>query len=43
MRIEVLVARGDHARAQAVGDTFLAKHPASPYAERIRSVLASAR
>jgi outer membrane protein assembly factor BamD (BamD/ComL family) len=38
MRIEVLVKRGDRKSAKALADRFLASHPTSPYAARIRSL-----
>jgi hypothetical protein len=37
VRIEALNQRGDHAAAAALGDRFLAAHPNSPYADRVRS------
>jgi hypothetical protein len=37
VRIEALNQRGDHASAAALGDRFLAAHPNSPYADRVRS------
>ena len=39
MRIEALAARGDRARARALGDAFLARSPDSAYASRVRSIL----
>lgn len=39
MRVEALAARGEHGRARALGDAFLAKSPNSAYASRIRSIL----
>ena len=39
MRIEALAARGDHARAQTLGEAFLARNPDSAYASRLRSIL----
>jgi hypothetical protein len=41
MRIEALVARGERERARALGEAFLASSPSSPYASRIRSILAA--
>ena len=43
MRIEALIARGDTARARSLGEAFLAQSPDSPYANRIRSLLARTR
>jgi hypothetical protein len=40
MRIEALATRGDTTRAQSLGKAFLAQSPESPYANRIRSLLA---
>ncbi len=40
MRIEALIARGDTARARSLGEAFLAQSPNSPYANRIRTLLA---
>lgn len=39
LRIEALVKRGDRTRAASVGQRFLAAHPASPHAPRIRAIL----
>jgi hypothetical protein len=39
LRIEALVKKGDHARASALASSFLAAHPKSPYASRIRALL----
>ncbi|MBX3262088.1 MAG: hypothetical protein KF782_20555 [Labilithrix sp.] len=39
MRVEALARSGDREEARAHGRRFLADHPASPYAERVRSVL----
>lgn len=39
VRIEALVKRGDRTRAASVGQRFLAAHPASPHAPRIRAIL----
>lgn len=41
MRIEALVARGDHDRAGELGEAFLTERPNSAYAARVRSILAS--
>jgi TolA-binding protein len=38
LRIESLSRRGDAARARALAETFLAKHPDSPYAARLRGL-----
>ena len=40
MRIEALIARGENARARSLGESFLAQNPNSPYANRIRSLVA---
>lgn len=42
IRIEALLARGDRARAAAEARSFLASHPDSPLASRVRSLLAAA-
>ncbi|MBX3225588.1 MAG: hypothetical protein KF795_34095, partial [Labilithrix sp.] len=39
MRIEALTRSGERRAAQEHGRRFLVDHPASPYAERVRSVL----
>ncbi len=39
LRIEALVKRGERARAASVGQRFLAAHPSSPHAPRIRAIL----
>jgi len=39
LRIDALTQRGDRAAASAMGDRFLAAHPHSPYADRVRSIL----
>jgi hypothetical protein len=39
LRIEALVRQGDRARANALASSFLAAHPKSPYASRIRALL----
>jgi Outer membrane lipoprotein len=41
LRIDALNQRGDHAAASALGDRFLATHPHSPYADRVRSILSA--
>lgn len=43
MRVEALIARGDTARARSLGEAFLEQSPDSPYANRIRSLLARIR
>jgi TolA-binding protein len=40
LRVEALAKRGDRARATAAGQRFLAAHPTSPHAARIRAILA---
>ncbi len=40
LRIRSLLARGERARAVALGDEILARHPNSVHAKRIRAVLA---
>ena len=39
LRIEALFQKGDHARARALANSFLAAHPKSPYASRIRALM----
>ncbi len=39
LRIEALAKRGDRARATSAGQRFLAAHPTSPHAARIRAIL----
>jgi type IV secretory pathway VirB10-like protein len=39
LRIEALMRQGDRARATALANSFLAAHPKSPYAARIRTLL----
>jgi TolA-binding protein len=39
LRVEALSRRGDHDAAVRVGQRFLAAHPTSPHAERIRAIL----
>ncbi len=41
MRIEATHASGDRAGARTLADGFLARHPKSPYAARIRSLIAA--
>jgi hypothetical protein len=41
LRIDALNQRGDRAAASALGDRFLAAHPNSPYADRVRSILST--
>jgi hypothetical protein len=41
LRIEVLFRLGDRGRARSLADAFLAKHPQSPYAARIRALVAA--
>lgn len=38
LRIEALSQSGDTARAKALAESFLAKHPSSPYAARLRTL-----
>jgi len=42
MRIEALLARGEAARARALGEAFLTRSPDSPYANRVRSLVTKA-
>jgi TolA-binding protein len=42
LRIETLAARGDRALASRVGNQFLATHANSPYARRVKSLIADA-
>ncbi|AKV03980.1 hypothetical protein AKJ09_10643 [Labilithrix luteola] len=42
MRIEALMARGERARAKALGEKFLATTPNSPYTDRVRSFVTKA-
>lgn len=42
MRIEALLARGERARARALGERFLATSPDSPYSDRVRSLVTKA-
>jgi hypothetical protein len=43
VRIEALNQRGDRGAASALGDRFLAAHPNSPYADRVRSILSTSK
>jgi hypothetical protein len=40
LRVEALLRAGDRTKGQALGERFVARHPNSPYAARIRSLLA---
>lgn len=42
LRVSALASAGDVAGATAAGARFLAAHPESPYAQRVRTVLAGA-
>jgi hypothetical protein len=42
LRVSALATAGDAARAKAAGARFLAAHPESPYAQRVRTVMAGA-
>jgi len=42
LRVEALLRAGDRGKGQALGERFVAQHPNSPYATRIRSLLAQA-
>ena len=42
LRVEALAAQGDGARLRALAAPWLASHPASPYAPRVRRALAQA-
>jgi TolA-binding protein len=42
LRVEALLAEGDRAAAARVGARFLAAHPASPHAARVRALLTQA-
>jgi outer membrane protein assembly factor BamD (BamD/ComL family) len=39
LRIEALASQGDRQGASALGDRFVAEHPTSPYAARVRQLL----
>jgi outer membrane protein assembly factor BamD (BamD/ComL family) len=41
LRIEALTKAGDPSAARRAADAFLAANPASPYADRIRTILAA--
>jgi hypothetical protein len=41
LRIEALILRGDRASAARLGEAFLAAHPRSPHASRLRSLIGS--
>ena len=41
LRVEALVRAGQRKRAEALADAFLASHPNSPYATRIRALVES--
>jgi len=41
LRVQALLAAGDRAAATRAGDRFLAAHPNSPHAARVRALLAS--
>lgn len=43
LRIQALVERGDRAQAMALADRFESANPKSPYADRIRSILGTAK
>jgi TolA-binding protein len=40
LRVEALVGAGDHAAAERAGQRFLAAHPNSPHAARVRALIA---
>jgi hypothetical protein len=42
LRVEALLRAGERGKGQALGERFVAQHPNSPYATRIRSLLAQA-
>ena len=42
LRIQALVQRGDRASASRLGEAYLAAHPRSPHANRVRSLLGTA-
>ena len=42
LRIEVLIARGEHGLAEQAGRDFLDTHPASPHAPRVKDLLVRA-
>lgn len=39
LRIDALERSGDHARAKTLGEAFLASHPDSPHAARVRTLI----
>jgi outer membrane protein assembly factor BamD (BamD/ComL family) len=39
LRVQALARKGDEAGARRVGQRFLAAHPSSPHAARIRAIL----
>jgi hypothetical protein len=39
LRVETLVALGQHAKARAVGTAFITQSPSSPYAKRVQSLI----
>lgn len=41
LRVQALLAKGDRAGAERAGNQFLAAHPTSPHATRVRGLLAS--
>jgi outer membrane protein assembly factor BamD (BamD/ComL family) len=43
LRIQALVEHGDRGQALALADRFESANPKSPYADRIRSILSSAK
>jgi hypothetical protein len=43
LRVQALLARGDHQRAVALADQFTAANPNSPYARRVQELVRAAR
>ena len=43
LRVEVLRERGDHRRARALANQFVASNPRSPYAASMRKLIGEAR
>jgi hypothetical protein len=43
LRVQALLAQGDHTRAAAEADRFAAAHPDSPYARRVQDMVRAAR
>jgi len=43
LRIQALVAAGNHAQAEAQAERFLSQYPDSPHARRVRALLAKAK